>query len=446
MATITLFPLPEAGHGGVFSRLASLLEAEHEVRICSHTDIGPFFRSRNFEFVPLRPEVLREWTYALPQEEAAEGRSARRKAEKKHAWNAFFDSLQSESLEGILGDRPDLALVDAAWPYLSLVALRSQVPSAVVSITLPLDHDAMVPPASTSLMPGTTRWSRVVQQAAWSCVGVQQNLRHFRGRMLGSRHETEYLAGLAESAGVPPDAIERRNSDGKPWTLKRTELVMCPEELDFPRARPPWRHYVEPCIDVAQLDPGLEDGDLDTPDDRPLVYCALGTQAVSRCGASRAFLEKLVQTAADSPEWRFLIAADPSLLCLREPPENVTVVRHAPQLKVLRRAALMITHGGMASVKECIWSGVPMIVFPFAVDQPGNAARVQYHGLGLYGRPDRTTPRQIRTMIQTVLDSPTIRSRIQSMSAVFQRMESEHPALQVIESLLSHEPLQAVGS
>jgi hypothetical protein len=49
-------------------------------------------------------------------------------------------------------------------------------------------------------------------------------------------------------------------------------------------------------------------------------------------------------------------------------------------------------------------------------------------------------------MIQTVLDSPTIRSRIQSMSAIFQRMENEHPALQVIESLLRHEPLQAVGS
>jgi hypothetical protein len=37
------------------------------------------------------------------------------------------------------------------------------------------------------------------------------------------------------------------------------------------------------------------------------------------------------------------------------------------------------------SVRECIYFGVPQIVYPMGFDQPGAAIRVQYHGLGVVG-------------------------------------------------------------
>ena len=50
-------------------------------------------------------------------------------------------------------------------------------------------------------------------------------------------------------------------------------------------------------------------------------------------------------------------------------PNNFIVRPHVPQLEVLRRADLFITHGGMNSVSEGCWYGVQMIVLPQVGDQ-----------------------------------------------------------------------------
>ena len=61
---------------------------------------------------------------------------------------------------------------------------------------------------------------------------------------------------------------------------------------------------------------------------------------------------------------------------------NVIVVRTAPQLELLKRAALCITHAGLNTARESLGQGVPMMAIPIAYDQPGVAARVAYHGVG----------------------------------------------------------------
>jgi UDP:flavonoid glycosyltransferase YjiC (YdhE family) len=51
-------------------------------------------------------------------------------------------------------------------------------------------------------------------------------------------------------------------------------------------------------------------------------------------------------------------------------------------LEVLKHADLFITHGGMNSVNEAIYYGVPMLVMPFINDQPENAEQVERLKLG----------------------------------------------------------------
>jgi MGT family glycosyltransferase len=51
-------------------------------------------------------------------------------------------------------------------------------------------------------------------------------------------------------------------------------------------------------------------------------------------------------------------------------PNNVKLVRVAPQLIILQHAKLFITHSGFNSIKEAIFYGVPMICVPIAADQP----------------------------------------------------------------------------
>jgi zeaxanthin glucosyltransferase len=63
-------------------------------------------------------------------------------------------------------------------------------------------------------------------------------------------------------------------------------------------------------------------------------------------------------------------------------PSNAIVVSKAPQIELLKRAALCITHAGINTALESLAQGVPMVAIPIGFDQPGVAARIAYHGAG----------------------------------------------------------------
>ncbi|MFZ0710133.1 MAG: glycosyltransferase, partial [Terrimicrobiaceae bacterium] len=56
------------------------------------------------------------------------------------------------------------------------------------------------------------------------------------------------------------------------------------------------------------------------------------------------------------------------------------VVPFAPQLELLRRAALTITHAGLNTALESLNQGVPMVAIPIPNDQPEVASRLEWLG------------------------------------------------------------------
>nr|QNH67984.1 UDP-glucuronosyltransferase-like protein 2 [Brachionus koreanus] len=64
--------------------------------------------------------------------------------------------------------------------------------------------------------------------------------------------------------------------------------------------------------------------------------------------------------------------------------DNFYIVRSCPQIEVLKRASLFITHSGMNSTSESIHYAVPMVCIPLSEDQPAVAYRVADElGLGI---------------------------------------------------------------
>jgi hypothetical protein len=63
-------------------------------------------------------------------------------------------------------------------------------------------------------------------------------------------------------------------------------------------------------------------------------------------------------------------------------------VNQAPQLPLLGRASLTVTHAGLNTVLESLAQGVPQVAIPVSYDQPGVAARIAHHGTGLVGSLD----------------------------------------------------------
>jgi zeaxanthin glucosyltransferase len=220
--------------------------------------------------------------------------------------------------------------------------------------------------------------------------------------------------------------------------LDLPELVLCPAEFDFPREqRKKQCHNVEACIDLVRREPAFPWHEVDPQ--RPLMYCALGTMSHSY-EQTRTLVRSIIDAVAVRPKWQLILAAgahaDPA--SLGRVPSNVMVVSWAPQLQVLRKASLMISHGGFNSVKECIFFGVPMILFPIMGDHPAVTARVQYHGLGLRGSIRSVSSRQIGALIDTVTLESSFKTRIELMREKFVEAENSHRAIQAVEALLKN--------
>jgi MGT family glycosyltransferase len=92
-------------------------------------------------------------------------------------------------------------------------------------------------------------------------------------------------------------------------------------------------------------------------------------------------------------------------------PSNVIVVRRAPQIELLKRAALCITHAGLNTALESLAEGVPMVAIPIGYDQPGVAARIAHHGVGEFVDIEDLTVERVRGLIEQVMNSSEYREK-----------------------------------
>ena len=83
------------------------------------------------------------------------------------------------------------------------------------------------------------------------------------------------------------------------------------------------------------------------------------------------------------------------------------VVNHAPQIEILKRSSLCITHAGLNTVLESLSSGVPLVALPITNDQPGVAARIAKKEVGVVISPDQGTTENFVTAIKRVLGDST---------------------------------------
>jgi zeaxanthin glucosyltransferase len=87
-------------------------------------------------------------------------------------------------------------------------------------------------------------------------------------------------------------------------------------------------------------------------------------------------------------------------------PRNAIVAKHVPQVELLKRSVLCVTHAGLNTALECLTYGVPMVAIPMTNDQPGLAARLRFTKTGTYRPPQQVTGSRLRGLIDDVLSNP----------------------------------------
>ena len=184
----------------------------------------------------------------------------------------------------------------------------------------------------------------------------------------------------------------------QPLNLVYTSRAFQPDVENFDESY----RFVGPSLGARPNDPSF------TPDllQDPVLYASLGTIFNADPQLLRTFANAL------APLGGTVVVStgqtDPALL--GPLPANVLASRFVPQLEVLARAALFVTHGGMNSVNEAMYAGVPMLVIPQGAEQPMVARRVVESGAGLSIRAQDATEGLVRTLARRLLDDPRFRS------------------------------------
>jgi len=92
-------------------------------------------------------------------------------------------------------------------------------------------------------------------------------------------------------------------------------------------------------------------------------------------------------------------------------PGNFTLLAYAPQLEILSRADAFISHGGMNSVNESLYYGVPLVMIPRILEQRLVASRVAANGAGILLPMEKADQDGLLRAVMAVLGVPRYRER-----------------------------------
>ena len=234
------------------------------------------------------------------------------------------------------------------------------------------------------------------------------------------------------------------NRQRRAWGLKafrrpedalspRMQITQLPQALEFevPGERPAGLYYTGPFVHAGQR-PAVE-FPWERLDGRPLIYASLGTFQ----NGSPAIFRTIAQACAGL-DAQLVIALGGGLDAARlgKLAGDPLVVAYAPQLELVKRAALVITHAGINTVLESLAEGAPLVAVPLGNDQPGMAARVKARGAGVVVSRRRLSPARLRKAVVRVLQEPQYRKAAQALQRSIRQMDGPGRAAELIEQAL----------
>jgi zeaxanthin glucosyltransferase len=421
VAHVVFHPVGEAGHiRPVLALAAQLRSRGHAVSFIGWGATRALVEERGERFLPLFDEMLIDSTEENPRVALID---------------RYLDGTIARALAAL---DADLLLVDTSLPESSLAARLAGVAEGRISIVFPQGYRPTVPPLSSNVVAGAgpgrvaranLDWLRLVSKQ-WGALAIRRTQARIRSRASDARYD--YLRRLRKASGTRRSDVSYTAEFAEFVVRASPELVLCPSELEFATRVSPDIQYLEPCIDWGSVRPLTDE--FAHLDDRPLVLCALGTQT-HRYPAAAATLRSVIDVLRDRPDLQGVVATGDASIDATTVPSNVLTVPHMPQLALLGRAAVFVTHGGLSSVKESIVQRVPMLVVPQSFDQPGNAARVVYHGLGR--RLVETDATAVATELDDLLGDCPERRTVRAWGERWRELSSSTPAALGVESLLA---------
>jgi MGT family glycosyltransferase len=414
MARLGAFCFPGSGHINPVTALARALELHgHSVVMFGVADTESRIRAAGIEFHQIGatdypPGTLKALDGRLSHLSglaAARFTVARVVNTGRMVLRDGPSAVRAARVDALLIDETDVA---------GTVAEHLGIPWVSIAVVPPMNHDDSVPPFYFGWRAG------------------QDPLSHFRNRMGGR---------LLHRMGKPISDL--LNGQRREWGLKPfkgvldslspiAQIAQMPRALEFESADwPGTLYYTGPWVNPAQR-PSV-DFPWSRLDGRRLVYASLGTLQNGSAPVFRAIAEacsglpvQLVLSLGGGldPEQLGKLAGDP------------IVVPFAPQLDLIKRADVVITHAGINTVLESLAQGVPMVAIPQGNDQPGIAARLAARELGVVVPTRKLSSSRLRRAVRLVLEDPDFRARVERFAEQIRKINGSVLAAEIIEQKL----------
>ncbi len=412
---IAIFLHPEqSGYNASLTLAQGLRNRGHQIVYVGYHRYEDFVRHQGFEYVCLLDKETFEDLVKKPGPQTT--------------WK--LSGLMKEGIEQWLEtETPDLVLLDQfAWEQAGAF-LKKRIPLLAINTCLAGFYNASIPPVFSPIVPDTASGkANVIKNVmAWG------KIRLFHGiiSLINKKMLAPFVAGIEEN-GVDFGWGEYGRR------LLLPELVLCPKEFDFPIVPQTFKRRIYAGACVRSSSNGEP---FDWPEVEPakkIVYCSVGSHPRFARHRKKLF-SAAINALKERPHLHLILqVSNPKDIEQFHPlPANVSVRDWVPQLEILSRASLFITHGGLSSIRESIFHGVPMLVFPGVTDQPGNAARVQYHNLGARGNAAKITPDALGTMIDEILQNENYKNAAGDMQTIFRQQEDCRTGIETVEQMLS---------
>jgi len=414
MARLGAFCFPGTGHINPMTALARALQQRgHEVVIFGIADCEARVRAAGVEFCRIGEEDYPPGTLRRLDERLGELKGLatfrftveRVKNTARMILRDGPEAVRKSGVEALLVDEADLG---------GSVAEHLGLPFVSIAMFPPLIQDDRIPPFCFGWAAGQDRLSR---------------LRNEFGFRLLSKVAAPVFKVVNKQRrewGLPP---LKRSTDA---LSNLAQIAQLPAALEFDvPGKPAILHYTGPFVDARQRPP--VDFPWERLDGRPLIYASLGTlqngsEAIFRTiaeGCAGLDAQLVISLGGGlEPSRLGALAGDP------------VVVRYAPQLEVVKRAAVVITHAGLNTVLESLAEGVPLVALPLGNDQPGVAARVAARGAGVVIPQKRLSARKLRAAVQIVLQNENYRRAAVALKKAIAEADGLNRAAGIIEDAL----------
>jgi zeaxanthin glucosyltransferase len=166
-----------------------------------------------------------------------------------------------------------------------------------------------------------------------------------------------------------------------------------------------------------------------------LIYASLGTMLTGHPSHYAA----IVAGAAQMPDAQLVLSIGPNLdqEALGPVPDNAIIVRFTPQVALLRKASLCVTHAGLNTVLESLVAGVPLVALPIGFEQSGVSARIAHHGVGEFIAYEDVTSDRVAQTMRTVLEKSEYRERAKRLGDEIASLNGPDMAADIIERVLA---------